>query len=139
MHTVSYKRVDTTRGRYLSLGAIVETYGIASNRREAVRCGINVARKCAALGGSWILWDSFAQTWLYLALDHEWQSDLEKAWTQYEEWQRADERMKDFSCECENCPACVTTSCACCSRVLDCDCFACWICASKLTHSPFVT
>ena len=86
-HERSWQRVDTERGRYMTLAKIAEEFGYNADPERAMAGAIKYAKKCAALGGKWTWEDTeFSEMSMYLYLNREFREDLTQSWTMYEEY-----------------------------------------------------
>ena len=73
--TVSYSTVDTTRGMYMTLGAIIQHLG-GWQWGPAIVGAKRLAAQCARLGGKWHKKDEFTGLSKFLVLQEEYADTL---------------------------------------------------------------
>ncbi len=72
-----WKRVDTTRGRYLPFSKMVSEEG---GDREALHGAVRVVQKCLAMGYPWVHKHPQTERYEYLLLSFEWSEEFEESW-----------------------------------------------------------
>ena len=84
IHTKTQIRVDSTKGKFMDFGSLVETFGIHYNRERAIRLGKIHAAKCVMLKQGFVKKDTLAGCTLFLKLESEWAEEFTQAWQTYE-------------------------------------------------------
>ena len=82
-YSESWKRVDTTRGKYKAFGRIVCDEG-GWDDRGAVAGAKELARKCLAMGGQWVKRHPQTNRLIFMHLEFEWAEDMERAWSLFQ-------------------------------------------------------
>jgi hypothetical protein len=84
-HERAYRRVDQTKGVYVSFGTLVESYGLHYDRAAAVSAALRYAAKCVQMGGKWVGVDEMAEVQEFLKLRREHREIMEESWKLCEE------------------------------------------------------
>ena len=84
-HERAYRRVDETKGVYLSFGTLVESYGVHYDRAAAISAALRYAAKCVQMGGKWVGMDEMAEVQEFLKLSREHSVIMEESWRLCEE------------------------------------------------------
>jgi hypothetical protein len=84
-HEKAYRRVDQTKGVYVSFGTLVESYGLHYDRAAAVSAALRYAAKCVQMGGKWVGKDEMAEVQEFLKLRREHSEIMEESWKLCEE------------------------------------------------------
>jgi hypothetical protein len=84
-HERAYRRVDETKGVYVSFGTLVESYGVHYDRAAAVSAALRYAAKCVQMGGKWVGVDQMAEVQEFLKLRREHSEIMEESWRLCEE------------------------------------------------------
>lgn len=80
-----WKRIDTTRGRYLPFSKMVREEG---NDEDALLGCVKVVQKCMAMGHPWVHRHPQTERLEYLLLNFEWAEDFEQSWSTWKtHWQ----------------------------------------------------
>ena len=93
-HSVSWRRIDTTKGNYYTMERIAVEFGAAADKGKAMKAATEHCCKCEELGGQWSSGDTFATHRLYLFLQYQFAEELRQSWTLYETYT---EQIKDAS------------------------------------------
>ena len=83
-HEKCWQRVHTTKGRYLSLGALAAHYGFQARPKEAMDAAVRYANKCVSMLGQWVRWCGMSEQCLFLLIDMEHEETVKEAWTLFE-------------------------------------------------------
>ena len=97
--TRRWSRVDATHGAYLCMEAIAEKYGYSVNPSRALKTAKTIALKCARMGGSWMMYDSMAEDYKFLHLEHKYKEEMSDAWELYENWFSSRKTLQGESAE----------------------------------------
>ena len=84
-HERAYRRVDETKGVYVSFGTLVESYGLHYDRAAAISAALRYAAKCVQMGGKWVGMDEMAEVQEFLKLSREHSVIMEESWRLCEE------------------------------------------------------
>ena len=79
--TQEWQRVDTSKGEYLTYGAIAEKYGILADRERALHHAMNYCSKAAKLAGEWCFLEAMSEAPMFLFMKWEFKEDFRKAWS----------------------------------------------------------
>ena len=82
----SWQRIDTTKGEYLPLGAIIIKEGGWSDR-SAIRGAIALAQKCVTMGEPWYMKNPQTGRINYLHLSFCFTEEFKQSWMQFKEEQ----------------------------------------------------
>ena len=82
-HLRAYQRVDTRHGKYVPIGAYIESFGIHYNREIAIKCGLRGAQQMMKMGGDWAYIEPISEALFVLQLQREFSEDLKNSWELY--------------------------------------------------------
>ena len=95
----NYKKIDASKGKYMSFARIVKLEG---GDDEAITAARNYVDSCLKMKGDWLKWNCMTKRVDYLYMEHEVSDIFEKSWSMYEEDQKkhaASEKQQDATAE----------------------------------------
>ncbi len=95
----SFDTVDTTKGEYLTFGAIVVALG-GWGWQPAIDGAKKLCMKCCRLGGQWVDHDDFTEMPMFLKLSKQHTDIFRRKWSQYEEWSLRLDEVAPQVCTC---------------------------------------
>ena len=81
LYTTSWSKVDFTKGRYRTLGAIVKDDG-GWEDAAAVRGAVTLAQQCSLLGEPWTKYNFQKKRMMFLELDWSFEEAFKEAWSE---------------------------------------------------------
>jgi hypothetical protein len=78
--TSVWRRVDTTRGKYMSVPQLLTEQG---DSEEAMTGIVKLIKRCSAMGPPWIRLHPQTEIMLYLLLDFQFTEDFDQSWGHY--------------------------------------------------------
>jgi hypothetical protein len=76
-----YQKVDLSKGKYMSFGTLVESFGIHYDRKRAIELATRHAMRCIEMGGKWIRKDEMADDLQYMKVLQEHADIFTEAWS----------------------------------------------------------
>ena len=70
------------------LEKLAENYGIHANAELALERASRYAKRCATMGGSWVSYEEWSESWMVFAVRHTCKERFEEAWTLCEKWEQ---------------------------------------------------
>lgn len=82
-----WRDVDTKIGRYMTVEKLAEEYGFMAAPKLACQRAVNYASRCARMGGNWLFYEEWSQSWMILFVLMEHREEFTKAWTLCEHYE----------------------------------------------------
>ena len=98
----SWKRVDTTRGKYVSAS---KYYQLEGGTQDDYAPTLLALEKCAKMGWPFCAWNDMTCRFDFLRLDREFQEDMTRAWTLYEKSKGSQQQRQQPSAPAQPPPA----------------------------------
>ena len=76
VHARAFSRIDTKKGKYVSLGKLAESFGVRYDRDKAQSMAYKYAEKCARMQGDWVEYDAMTEYMLYLLLERQYKQKM---------------------------------------------------------------
>lgn len=97
-HSESWREVDIQKGEYMPLAKLIESEGFLYDPEGAKEAGYSHARRCAQLGGAWVVKNDFSGRLEYLKMKKEFKHIMSKCWELYEENTASADNSESRSC-----------------------------------------
>ena len=89
----SFQKVDKTKGKYKSAGAVIESYGFHCDRKAAIEAGMNYCKAAVALGGQWSSYEPMAKVLEIFHLERSSIQLMQEAWEQKTDYDKKADRV----------------------------------------------